>query len=118
MLHSYLFGGNHDNANLIQLSKDSNLENKEAFLLELFADEIQLNMWKLFYKLFLIMIGEDFESEYYDTSFDKFKTYEEYLDSHITKEDLFYLEDIELARQLKEQGYHAKIEILSREQFH
>lgn len=50
------------------------------------------------------MIGEDFESEFYDTSLDKFKTYEEYLDSHITKEDKFYLEDIELARQLKEQG--------------
>lgn len=48
------------------------------------------------------MIAEDFESEFYDTSLDKFKTYEEYLDSHITKEDRFYLEDIELARQLKE----------------
>ncbi|CAD8116092.1 unnamed protein product [Paramecium sonneborni] len=64
-----------------------------------------------------MMIAEDFDSEVYDTSLDKFKTYEEYLDSHITKEDLFYLEDIELARQLKEQGYHAKTEILSREQF-
>ena len=63
------------------------------------------------------MIAEDFDSEVYDTSLDKFKTYEEYLDSHITREDLFYLEDIELARQLKEQGYHAKTEILSREQF-
>jgi hypothetical protein len=44
------------------------------------------------------MIAEDFDSEVYDTSLDKFKTYEEYLDSHITREDLFYLEDIELAR--------------------
>ena len=52
--------------------------------------------------LLLLMIAEDFDSEVYDTSLDKFKTYEEYLDSHITKEDLFYLEDIELARQLKE----------------
>ena len=52
------------------------------------------------------MIAEDFESEFYDTSLDKFKTYEEYLDSHITKEDRFYLEDIELARQLKEQGIY------------
>jgi len=57
---------------------------------------------------------DDFESEFYDTSLDKFTTYEEYLDYHITDEDKSYLEDIELARQLKEQGYHAKHEILSR----
>lgn len=46
---------------------------------------------------------DDYENEYFDTSLDNFKTYEEYLDSHITKEDLMYLEDIELARQLKEE---------------
>ncbi|KAM3141174.1 hypothetical protein pb186bvf_006779 [Paramecium bursaria] len=72
------------------------------------------------------MIAEDFDSEFLDTSLDRFKTYEEYLDSHISDQDRFYLEDIELARQLKEQGfyffskligYHAKTEILSREQF-
>jgi len=44
------------------------------------------------------MIAEDHENEYYDTSLDKFKYYEDYLDSHITKDDRFYLEDIELAR--------------------
>ena len=48
------------------------------------------------------MIADDFESEFYDTSLDKYETYDAYLDSHITSEDLFYLEDIELARQLKE----------------
>ena len=37
----------------------------------------------------------------YDTSLDNFSTYEEYLDSHITKEDLMYLEDIELASSSK-----------------
>lgn len=61
------------------------------------------------------MIAEDFEGEFYDTRLDKFKTYEDYLDDKITPEDLEYLEDIELARQLKEQGYHAKTEILTRE---
>jgi hypothetical protein len=34
----------------------------------------------------------------------EFSTYEEYLDSHITAEDLYYLEDKELARQLVELG--------------
>ena len=63
------------------------------------------------------MIADDFDNEFYDNSLDQFKTYEEYLDEHITSEDLFYLEDIELARQLKEQGYHAKHEILSKELF-
>jgi len=33
------------------------------------------------------------------------RRYEDYLDSHITKTDLFYLEDVELARQLVELGY-------------
>ncbi|EGR32471.1 hypothetical protein IMG5_081860 [Ichthyophthirius multifiliis] len=64
------------------------------------------------------MIADDFESEFYDTSLDKFETYEQYLDEHITAEDMFYLEDRELARQLREQNNHnAKTEILTREQF-
>lgn len=45
-----------------------------------------------------MIAADDFESEFYDTSLDQFKTYEDYLDHHITPEDLFYLEDIELAR--------------------
>lgn len=44
------------------------------------------------------MIADDFESEFYDTSLDRFETYEQYLDEHITEEDMFYLEDRELAR--------------------
>ena len=63
------------------------------------------------------MISDDFEGEVYDTSLDNFNTFEEYLTFHVTKEDLYYLEDMELARQLKELGYHAKTEIMSREQF-
>ncbi len=46
---------------------------------------------------------DEYESEFYDHSLDPFTSYEEYLDSHITKEDLMYLGDIELARQLKEE---------------
>lgn len=46
---------------------------------------------------------DEYESEFYDHSLDPFVTYDEYLDSHITKEDLMYLGDIELARQLKEE---------------
>jgi hypothetical protein len=46
---------------------------------------------------------DEYESEFYDHSLDPFSNYEEYLDSHITKEDLMYLGDIELARQLKEE---------------
>jgi hypothetical protein len=65
----------------------------------------------------MINNSDDFEGEYYDTSLDAFKTFEDYLDSHITAEDLFYLEDRELARQLKEQGYHTKTEIMDRETF-
>ena len=54
------------------------------------------------------MISDDFEGEVYDTSLDNFNTFEEYLTFHVTKEDLYYLEDMELARQLKELGYHDK----------
>lgn len=45
---------------------------------------------------------DEYESEFYDHSLGPFNNYEECLDSHISKEDLMYLIDIELARQLKE----------------
>ena len=63
-------------------------------------------------------VNDDFEGEITDTSLDKFITYEEYLDHHITNTDLFYLEDRDLARQLVELGYHAKNDILSRDLFY
>ena len=51
-----------------------------------------------------------------DTSqLENFDSYEQYLDDHMSPEDLFYLEDKELARQLIEVGYHGKGEILTRE---
>ena len=47
----------------------------------------------------------------------EFATYEEYLDSQITDNDLYYLEDKELARQLVELGYRGSGETLKREEF-
>lgn len=45
------------------------------------------------------------------------RRYEEYLDSQITRTDLFYLEDEELARDLVELGYRGSGEILKRDEF-
>uniref|UniRef100_A0A4W3HHL0 Cilia- and flagella-associated protein 299 n=1 Tax=Callorhinchus milii TaxID=7868 RepID=A0A4W3HHL0_CALMI len=47
----------------------------------------------------------------------EFDTYEDFLDSQITSQDLFYLEDEELARQLVELGYRGTGEVLKREEF-
>lgn len=52
-----------------------------------------------------------------DTAVTKFKNYEEFLDSQITANDLFYLEDEELARQLVELGYRGGGEIIKRGEF-
>lgn len=45
---------------------------------------------------------------------DKYETYEDYLDSNITETDKYYLEDIELARELIELGYNGDREIVPR----
>ncbi|XP_034287093.1 cilia- and flagella-associated protein 299 isoform X2 [Pantherophis guttatus] len=47
----------------------------------------------------------------------QFNTYEEYLDSQITTQDLFYLENEEMARQLVELGFRGSGEVLKREDF-
>ncbi|XP_026532235.1 cilia- and flagella-associated protein 299 [Notechis scutatus] len=47
----------------------------------------------------------------------QFSTYEEYLDSQITTQDLFYLENEEMARQLVELGFRGSGEVLKREDF-
>jgi len=60
-------------------------------------------------------LEEDYAHQYED-SYEKFQTYEDYLDSQITAQDKFYLEQDELARQLIEIGCR-KVEVLSREQF-
>ncbi len=62
-------------------------------------------------------MDDDLDGELNDNAFETFDTYEKYLDSMMTSEDLFYLEDQELARQLIEVGYHGKSEILARDQF-
>jgi hypothetical protein len=47
----------------------------------------------------------------------EFATYEDYLDSHILNEDLKYLDDEQLMRQLVELGYRGNGEVLKREEF-
>jgi len=59
---------------------------------------------------------EGYGSHQYEDSVERFTTYEDYLDSQITHQDRFYLEDEELARQLVEIGCR-KGEVLSREEF-
>ena len=65
------------------------------------------------------MNQEELEGDYIDTSLvtfyrfnqqlqEPFDTYEQYLDDHMSDDDLFFLEDKELARQLIEVGYHGK----------
>lgn len=40
----------------------------------------------------------------YDPIAEEFATYEDYLDSQITATDMYYLEDVDLARHLVELG--------------
>ena len=60
---------------------------------------------------------DDDEADMLDNGLAEYEKYEDYLDDQLSDEDLFYLEDKELARQLIEMGYHGKGEILTREQF-
>lgn len=62
-------------------------------------------------------MDKDYDKEGIDSSLDNFDSYEEYLNSHITDTDTYYLEDEELARQLVELGIQGKGEILSKEEF-
>jgi hypothetical protein len=63
------------------------------------------------------MQDDELEGDVMDTALEEFPDYERYLDFHMSAEDLFYLEDKELARQLIEVGYHGNGEVLTREQF-
>ncbi|CAM5106791.1 unnamed protein product [Eretmochelys imbricata] len=47
----------------------------------------------------------------------QFNAYDDYLDSQITTQDLFYLENEEMARQLVELGFRGSGEVLKREEF-
>eukprot|EP00798_Chlamydomonas_sp_ICE-L_P021954 gene21954-29002_t len=53
----------------------------------------------------------------FDAIVDDYKTYEDYLDNQITATDMFYLEDVELARQLVELGIRGNGEVIKREEF-
>ena len=61
-------------------------------------------------------MADDYEQDF-DSNLDAFNNYEEYLDAQRSDEDLFYLEDTELVRQLYEVGCHGKTELLGRHQF-
>ena len=58
---------------------------------------------------------EDYETDLLDSNLDNYNSYEDYLDAQRTDEDLFYLEDTELVRQLYEVGCHGKTELLTRQ---
>ena len=62
-------------------------------------------------------MAEDYETDLLDSNLDNYATFEDYLDAQRTDEDLFYLEDTELVRQLYEVGCHGKTELLSRAMF-
>lgn len=62
-------------------------------------------------------MAEDYETDLLDSNLEDYENYEEYLDAQRTDEDLFYLEDTELVRQLYEVGCHGKTELLTRTQF-
>jgi len=60
------------------------------------------------------------EAEFHSSGADaisEFNTYEDYLDKQISPTELYYLEDVELARQLVELGYRGNGEILKRDEF-
>ena len=59
----------------------------------------------------------DDDSDVIDDQLEGYRKYEDYLDEQMSDEDLFYLEDQELARQLIQAGYHGKGDIMTREQF-
>ena len=62
-------------------------------------------------------MDKDYDKEGADNTLDNIESYEEYLNSHISETDIYYLEDEELARQLVELGIQGKGEILSKEEF-
>ena len=59
----------------------------------------------------------DDEDDLYDSGIKDIPDYDAYLDLQLTDEDLFYLEDKELARNLIAAGCHGKGDIMTKEQF-
>ncbi|XP_066567812.1 cilia- and flagella-associated protein 299 [Amia ocellicauda] len=60
---------------------------------------------------------EDSPGTFHDDMVSECHTYQDYIRSHITPQDMFYLEDEELACQLVELGYRGSRVILTREEF-
>jgi hypothetical protein len=60
--------------------------------------------------------GDNSSTSYGVTGVSEFLTYEDYLDTQVTAQDLFYLENQDLARQIVELGYKGK-NLLDRQQF-
>jgi len=63
------------------------------------------------------MIADEYGGGGVDRVAVAYDTYDDYLDSQITPNDLYFLEDDELARQLVELGYRGSGEVLKREEF-
>ncbi|KAG8183304.1 hypothetical protein JTE90_026004 [Oedothorax gibbosus] len=57
------------------------------------------------------------ETRELDHAVKAYMTYEDYLDSMLTKDDLMYLEDKEMCRELLSLGFHSNRRIISREVF-
>merc|ERR1712151_212977 len=68
-------------------------------------------------KFEIVISMDEYGDDMLDSNLDAYETYEEYLDDQMVPQDLFYLEDRDLARQLIEGGYHGKSEVLTHQQF-
>ena len=58
---------------------------------------------------------DDYGNEMVGNDLEEYATYEDYLDSRMEENELFYLEDKDLARQLLSVAHHGKGEILTKE---
>ena len=59
----------------------------------------------------------NFEIEKMRNEIDGFENYEAYLDSFITDKDRKFLESMDIARELIEQGINVKVEVMTRDEF-
>lgn len=59
----------------------------------------------------------ELELESIQNTLDQFDTYESYLDSYVTQQDIDNLENLDLARKLVELGLNIKTQLLTKEEF-
>ena len=74
---------------------------------------ISLIKWFNLIQFEIVITMDEYGDDMLDSNLDAYETYEEYLDDQMVPQDLFYLEDRDLARQLIEVGYHGKSEVLT-----